>query len=332
MTTFIKYPSIQNLKNATHDLMKNCGLSSLNLPTINLKGTVKIHGTNAGICIRKDSVTAQSRNRIITPEDDNAGFASFVKEHEDVLSELKGHVSEDETLVLFGEWCGGNIQDGVGVTDMPKTFVVFSCRIYEDGSEGVFECDNNHITECIKNRFNGSLYSIKDFKTFEYTLDLSSQESINGLNDFTLAVEKECPVALALNPEGNLVGEGIVWEGFYKDCLFKFKHKGDKHQRGSGSKSVKVKTSLSDSQLKAVKDFLEIAVSNDRLLQGKEYLTEIGLDCEAVENTGEYIKWFMKDINKECKAELEDLYSNHQVELKTFQGDMVKVVRNFYLN
>lgn len=60
--------------------------------------TEKIDGTNAQICILEDNrIIAGSRTRWITPEDDNFGFARWVKEHEDELR-LLGPGSH------FGEW------------------------------------------------------------------------------------------------------------------------------------------------------------------------------------------------------------------------------------
>lgn len=63
--------------------------------------TEKIDGTNGCVVIGEDgSVTAQSRNRIITPDQDNYGFASWVEHHAPVLREVlaPGH--------HFGEWWG----------------------------------------------------------------------------------------------------------------------------------------------------------------------------------------------------------------------------------
>ena len=46
-------------------------------PVIEYRGKIKLHGTNAAVQINKDGVFAQSRNNIITPESDNAGFARW---------------------------------------------------------------------------------------------------------------------------------------------------------------------------------------------------------------------------------------------------------------
>jgi len=51
-------------------------------PSLRFEGTAKLHGTNASVALSFDNVDnlwAQSRENIITPENDNAGFAKFVE-------------------------------------------------------------------------------------------------------------------------------------------------------------------------------------------------------------------------------------------------------------
>jgi len=80
--------------------------------------TEKIDGTNACVVVGEDgAVTAQSRSRIITPDSDNFGFASWVRDHADELRQLgPGH--------HFGEWWGLGIQRGYGLTE--KRFSLFN--------------------------------------------------------------------------------------------------------------------------------------------------------------------------------------------------------------
>jgi len=98
--------------------------------------TEKIDGTNAQIYIRilpdgeaiptgtpivsvrgRHLIYAGSRNRWITPKDDNYGFAGWVERNEDYLIELgEGH--------HFGEWWGAGIQRRYGMTE--KHFSLFN--------------------------------------------------------------------------------------------------------------------------------------------------------------------------------------------------------------
>ncbi len=81
--------------------------------------TEKIDGTNAQILItEKGQVFAGSRNRWITPESDNMGFAKWVLEHEEELRVGLG-VGQH-----FGEWWGQGIQRRY---DLPeKRFSLFN--------------------------------------------------------------------------------------------------------------------------------------------------------------------------------------------------------------
>ncbi len=80
--------------------------------------TEKIDGTNAQILIGEDgSVTAGSRNRIITPQADNFGFARWVEDHKDELLRLGPGRH-------FGEWWGQGIQRSYGMAE--KVFSLFN--------------------------------------------------------------------------------------------------------------------------------------------------------------------------------------------------------------
>lgn len=319
---FMKYPSIENVKQVRKEIYKIYGLNS---PKFELKGTVKVHGTNAGINITQDGIYAQSRNRELTLESDNAGFCNFVEANKELLKPLQRTTGViRECITVYGEWCGGNIQKGVGVTDMPKSFIVFGMKI----TNGDYEEWIDHTV--FKDLEIPNTYIIEDFGVYEYILDFNSSTFFEDLMNITLEVEKECPVAKQLNPEGNLVGEGVVWTFNTDNKFFKFKVKGDKHSRGSGSKTVKPSKVYTEEALKDIQDFFSVALSVDRLEQGKEYLVEMGLD-DSPKNTGEYLKWINKDIIKECNVEISDLYTKHEVEWKDIQKDVTKTARNYFL-
>lgn len=103
--------------------------------------TEKLDGTNAQIYITPDTsapemlpdipwvgsfgnvrIAAGSRNRWITPENDNYGFARWVKENAEELLKLgEGR--------HFGEWWGAGIQRRYGLTE--KRFSLFNTAKWE---------------------------------------------------------------------------------------------------------------------------------------------------------------------------------------------------------
>lgn len=87
--------------------------------------TEKIDGTNAQVYVDDvgEHAYAGSRTRWITPEDDNFGFARWVKENHDELLKL-GPGSH------FGEWWGQGIQRGYGLKE--KRFSLFNVSRWKD--------------------------------------------------------------------------------------------------------------------------------------------------------------------------------------------------------
>ena len=100
--------------------------------------TQKIHGSNAQVCIFEYSSTdhvsheprlgikAGSRNRWLSLEDDNYGFAAWVEKNRDELIAKLGLGTH------YGEWAGPGINSGEGLKE--KTLVLFNWWSYEDGN------------------------------------------------------------------------------------------------------------------------------------------------------------------------------------------------------
>ncbi len=86
--------------------------------------TEKIDGTNAQVWISDDlaTVAAGSRNRWITPEADNYGFARWVEQNADELKRLgPGH--------HYGEWWGAGIQRGYHLAE--RRFTLFNSSLWK---------------------------------------------------------------------------------------------------------------------------------------------------------------------------------------------------------
>lgn len=87
--------------------------------------TEKIDGTNAQVYVSPDGdVFAGSRTRWITPEDDNFGFAAWVRDHADELRDGLGAGHH------FGEWWGKGIQKGYGLDH--RRFSLFNVSRWRD--------------------------------------------------------------------------------------------------------------------------------------------------------------------------------------------------------
>lgn len=93
---------------------------SQDAPTPSFVKTVYGNPTGMGIREAEYVIYAQSRKRIITPTEDNAGFAKWVYDNADTL------VTDLGPGLHFGEWWGSGIQRGYGLPKGEKRFSLFN--------------------------------------------------------------------------------------------------------------------------------------------------------------------------------------------------------------
>ena len=268
------------------------------MPSIEFHGTVKLHGSNGGIrCNTKTGeITAQSRERDLTIESDNAGFCMYVKQNEahfrarfnDYLVML--HANDNvipDFIVLFGEWCGSNIQKGVAICQLPKMFVQFEIHLVT----GETRVRSTPVKSLVDHSVGH--YDINEFQTFDVTIDFANPEIAQAeIVKIVEAVENECPVGKHFGVSG--IGEGVVFTSYNDLGMFQFKAKGEKH---SGSK-VKTIAAVDVEMFAKVQDFIDQVCDNGRLQQGITWFRENDVKLEK-ENVGQYIRWVNGDIFKE---------------------------------
>lgn len=80
MQEFIKWPKIGQFRNAVKAMRSFCDYHQIPLPVVMYTGTIKVHGTNAAVRFINGEVKFQSRNRMISVDDDNLGFARWADE------------------------------------------------------------------------------------------------------------------------------------------------------------------------------------------------------------------------------------------------------------
>jgi len=274
------------------------------LPKVVFHGSCKLHGTNAGVAMDKDdNIWYQGRKQVLSIGKDNAGFAFFSDSKKAIFKELLLAIRKEnnfttETIIIYGEWCGGNIQGvkDLAIRELEKMFVIFAIKIVPDG-----EVENYYLHEdYIKNWFDkynvseDRIYCIYDFETFELEIDFDKVEEAQlKLIDLTMNVEKECPVGKAFGKSG--IGEGIVWVGYYKDVRYVFKVKGEKH---SASK-VKTLAPIDIEKLNSITEFVEFSVTENRLNQAIEQVfTSNAVEADR-KGTGDFLRWVINDIAKE---------------------------------
>jgi hypothetical protein len=295
MTEFVKFPSIEQYKNVVSDIYHYYKYQ-VN-PTIKFIGSVKLHGTNSAVGLSGDQLWVQSRNKIITPTFDNCGFATCVYEKEEtyilILEQIRSTINyKSEKTVIFGEWCGGNIQKGMAINGLEKMFVIFAVCVDE------MWLNHDQFKDFHDNKNN--IYNINQFQKWEINIDFEKpQLSTNMLTELTKQVEKCCPVGKYFGKDG--VGEGIVWTAFHNDQRLTFKVKGAQHS------VTKVKTvcPVNIEKVNSISEFVDYAATNNRFKQGIYEIFECYNEVPTIKKIGELIRWIIGDIEKEEKMTLE---------------------------
>lgn len=310
-----RFPAIGQFRNFAKDLVKTIRTSpDTALTSYTLTGTVKLHGTHADIVATKNArgeyeYQYQSRNRLLTLDADNAGFVHFMssvpRAHlDDMVNKIEiAYMSNNMSqpndqsiypILIAGEFCGGNIQDGVALDKLPKMLVLYRIKM-ADKWQPMRPFHHIHLEH-------HRIYNISRAPTYKVIMHAATMfDVVSELQTLTLDVERECPFAKTFGVSG--VGEGIVWvcDELVHDPQCWFKVKGDKH-------TVSHVTTLKDispelkAKLKAGGAFAEEAVTEARMLQGVEYLREMMLPI-TMSSFPAYLKWLIQDtLNEEKDA------------------------------
>jgi len=337
-----KYPSINQYRNVIKDIRESSYYigkdetgepifdRNRKAPTLKFTGTTKIHGTSSAIQYDGKDFICQSRERIITPVDDNAGFASYVYRNKEYYLNLLNSISEkypikhDEFIVLYGEWAGKGIQKGVGVSEVEKFFTVFGIKLVSlDKNIPSYWFPDEQVEELITNNPEVDLYNIFTFGKWSLYIDFEQPELVqNTLIQLTEEVEKECPVAKYFGVH-NSTGEGIVWSHRDSDSgvVHRFKVKGEKHQISK----VKTLAPVDIEKVNSITECVNNILTENRLEQGLEHLRSNNHELD-IKNTGIFIKWIISDLAKE---EMDTILGSG-LEFKEVVSSAQRIAKNWF--
>jgi hypothetical protein len=345
--TLYKFPSIEQFRSVVKHVRERSqfdGLDENNEPIYNhtkkapklmFHGTTKLHGTNHSIVIDKeDGFYTQSRERISTPEKDNAGSSIWSHSHKEHFEKVVLPFMEDmpdaKTCIIYGEWCGGNIQAKVALNKLPKMFVIFGIKfINHDESQEWLNLENfkglaDSLADETKN-----IYHIEQFPTWDIEIDFEAPEEVqNKLIELTTEVEKRCPVAFKLGVDG--IGEGIVWkcvtdvDGMKtRDLIFKVK--GEEH---AGKSKTKVLAPVDVERIKNINELVTKLTPDWRLEQMYQNVFDtLNGGTGDIKRLGEFLKAIVGDIVKE---ELDTITASG-FEVKDLTGNINKVSRDWFM-
>ena len=339
----IKYPSIEQFKNIIANVNRKHNFIGLDengdaiydptkpKPKLKFKGTVKLHGTNFGVCYNEVSgLWAQSRENIITSQNDNAGSAFFVESNKEAFLELFNQVKEKlnldlttNTISIYGEWAGKGIQKSVAISNLDKSMFIFGVKITphpkdEDDKTPAYWVDSSYLRN-----HEHKIYNIEDYETYEIEIDFNyPQLAQNKIIEMTIAVEDECPVGKAFGYSD--IGEGIVFSHMTEDGeVYRFKSKGTKH---SNSK-VKTLKEVDDVKLNNVITVANQVCTSARLEQMLTQSCNL-LNGGIIERKylGDYLRLVINDVLKE---EL-DIISEAGLEPKDINSKVSEIAKQFF--
>lgn len=282
-------------------------------PTLTFTGTVKLHGANAGIgfALPSGQWYAQSRERVLSLEADNAGFCAFISEerHEAarqamlqaaraVAQSLAIDLTAALSVTYFGEFCGPRVNMKAAIGQVGHAFYGFgvSVRFPEDRDIWLpLDAVKHAYRQLVApDQASPDLRFITDFPQYAITIDFNHPEAaLDELERLTREVEAQCPVAQALGQPG--IGEGIVWSAtdpVYGRLMFKTKgaqHKGTRTQR---------LVDIAPEVMASLQAFVAAVVTESRLRQGHDRLRERN-GRVVLEDIGEFLAWVGKDVMKE---------------------------------
>ena len=333
MSKLIKFADVKQFRNVLRNVQHKAQFVKLDelgdpimnrlaiLPKVKYEGTVKIHGSNMSIRIEGDKVTCQSRNNEIDVINDCYGFAKFVASLPvDVIEYLKSLFGDN--IVIFSEWFGPSIQDTVAVSKLDtKKWAIFRVQTISDDENTSKWIDLKDKDLTPLNKYN--IYSIRQFGVKEIEIDFEHPaDSINQINEWTIDIENECPVAKWFGISG--IGEGIVMspvDDEFKSSKYVFKSKGCKHSKSKATKLASVDTV----KLKSIDDFVERYVDEGRCQQAYDYLSTLNKPVDE-KLMGDFLRWLVNDINKEES----DTITANGLTPKDINGAISKQARKWY--
>lgn len=377
---FISFGSIEQFRSIIRDVTHNTNYIGLDkdgnpeynknqkMPVVTVTASEKIHGTNAAVCYNDvDGFWVQSRKNIITPEKDNAGCASFCYndtisvDHEtskvdihlstkdawmEIINQLADEHSIDleaQTIAIYFEWAGGNIQKLSALTSLDKRAIIFQYfkvlptdPIFDkEGQETLvdwlptcYELDMfgngpNDTTWVQDDKAN--IYNIMNFPVYKFDIDfneplMSQNEMIRIVEEI---IEPNSPVGKEFDCDGN-VGEGMVCTFEYKGKIYRFKVKGEKH---SASK-VKTLAPVDEEKEKIKNAFvIDHACKAWRLEQMyQEVFDTLNGGKGDEKRTGDFLRAVVKDVMKEES----DILAEMGLEFSDVSKKIPKVARQWF--
>ena len=296
------------------------------LPTLTFRGSEKLHGENMAVAFSCSEMWVQGRNQVRTILGDQNGMAAFVEARKESFQFIIDKVTDrhfinttTHTVVLDGEWAGGNIQRGnAACSGTDKAFYLFDyfrAVNNETGIETLYPTTEIGLPD-------KGIYNLQAFESYTITLDFSNPTKCEeDLKALALSIENNSPIANHFGLTDN-VGEGAYLWCEYKDTMLRLKTKGEKH--GGKPKAPRTpKVMVSPEEVLVMETLADKVTPPWRLTQA---ITES--NATEMKHLGQVIKWVIADVAKEEAPTLAEA----GVELKNLSRYISTIVKEYYFD
>lgn len=282
-------------------------------PIIDLKGTLKLGGTNTSMLRKNGEIFFQSKTTLLESNED---YGNFKKSNLDsaeelfkLVDEVLGTTKEDD-LVIYGEWCGEGIKDKASISRVKgKRWVIFSIQ-YLEHEETTFPNEYNNVDIKLHDK---NIFNILEFGVYNYSFNLNDHKvdctqphliprvPFKEFQDYIDSKSLECIVSKFFDVTRSVEdynGEGMVFTYFILDKLFRFKVKNSKYEKAASViKDLKPKIVYDDSLLELcntilasdarLEQFINKFITEERfeMRNIKLYLDEVKADIIKEENS-----------------------------------------------
>lgn len=306
-----KWASIEQLHAVRFGLQARQQATGEVLPCVTYRAKVKVDGTNGAIhALPGGAFAAQSRTRLLTPDDDNYGFAAWA--HGRAAELCAGLHARLGRAVVYGEWCGRGIQKRTAISRIEgNAFAVFAVQLGDPARDSTrLVVEPAHLRALLPPHPD---VHVLPWHGEPVVLDFAEPERLRAgaarIDAMVADVEAADPwVAEVFGLRG--LGEGVVLypvEGVafdaeggtdrdrYVDLMFKAK--GEEHRVNRQKRAAQIDPEVA----RSVEEFAALMVTPARLEQG---LVQVLGGRMELRRMGELLRWVAHDVQKESTAEL----------------------------
>lgn len=334
---FKKFSKIKQFRETMNEIINSlqyCGRDennnpiydkSIKLPTINCYGTIKIDGTNIGISEYGHKRFIQSREKYISETTDiYDAFHFFMKDHkqdfDNIFNQIYDKYGYDEnfTYYIYGEYFGKGISGHKSaISELDHKYIIFDVEIITDKNIIIIN------DEDIKRLIGNDIFNVHMFDTYNIDINLNNlHEASNKLTQLVQSIEHQCPVGKYFSSTGDC--EGIVWKTMVNKKIYLFKTKSQKFSVTNKNRT-KTKIDIEPEIINSVKEFINYAVTNNRLDQGLNVICQNNITSDHIKP---FVNWVISDIFSE---EI-DVINNNNLPVKLLRCEIANIARKFIIN